>query len=190
MNTINLIYPLEERIDRPAYQQLNPFISIIHEDMVMAGSPDLQPQMSNNIELSYTYLNRFTTTLNYGVIHDMMNETMTHKDSIIIRSIGNIGTRFNWGISESVTIPFTKWYTAAVFLNLFNNQYDGAVNGHPLKVSQFTMMSNINNQFSFKNGWNAELSGSYTTRNREEGQALSLPFGYVSMGASKIALTE
>jgi outer membrane receptor protein involved in Fe transport len=178
------------RIDRPVYQQLNPFVAYIDKYMQMAGNPYLQPQFSNNIELSHTYKNMFTTTLNYSVIHDMMNETLIHNDSVIIRSVGNIGTRYNFGIAESAAIPFTKWYTGIFFANLYENKYDGEVNGYQLKAEQLTLDLNINNQFSFQNGWSAELSGTYTTKNRDEGQALSLPIGQVSAGISKNLLNN
>ena len=178
------------RIDRPAYQQLNPFISYIDKYIRMAGNPWLQPQLSNNIELSHTYKNMFTTTLNYSVIHSMMNETLIHQDSIIIRSVGNIGTRYNFGIAESATIPFTKWYTGIFFANLYENKYDGEVNGYPINAKQLTLELNVNNQFNFQKGWSGELSGVYATRNRDEGQAISLPIGQVSAGISKQLLNN
>ena len=156
----------------------------------MAGNPYLQPQLSNTIELSHTYKNMFTTTLNYSVVHSMMNETFVHDDSLIIRSIGNIGTRYNFGIAESATIPFTKWYTGIFYANLYENKYSGEVNGFPLNAKQLTLELNINNQFSFQKGWAAELSGVYATRNRDEGQALSLPIGQVSAGLSKQLLNN
>lgn len=173
------------RIDRPAYQQLNPFIAYIDKYMQMAGNPYLKPQFSNTIELSHTYKNIFTTTINYSVIHAMMNETLTQKDSIVIRSVGNIGTRYNYGISESATLKFTKWYTSTIFANLYENKYAGMINGLPLNAKQLTLEMNINNQFSFNKGWSAEVSGVYASRNRDEGQALSLPIGQVSAGISK-----
>lgn len=178
------------RIDRPAYQQLNPFVSIIDKYMRMAGNPYLQPQISNNFEISHTYKNRLTTTLNYSVINNMMNETLIHSDSLIIRSIGNIGTRYNVGIAESATIPFAKWYTGIFYANLYQNKYLGEINGFPLDAKQITLELNINNQFSFKNGWSAEISGQYASRNRDEGQALSLPIGQVSAGISKSLLNN
>ena len=176
------------RIDRPVYTQLNPFISFLDKYSYSTGNPFLQPQYGTNIELSHMYKNILTTTLNYTVIHDMMNETLIHQDSVIIRSVGNIGTRYNYGISESATIPFTDWYTGVFFVNLFQNKYDGAVGGYPLKASQLTVSFNINNQFSFKNGWAAELSGNYTSQSRDEGQAIVLPIGQVSAGISKSVL--
>lgn len=178
------------RIDRPGYQQLNPFISYVDKYMRMAGNPYLQPQLSNNIELSHSYRNMFVTTLNYSVIHNMMNETLVHNDSVVIRSVGNIGTRYNFGISESATIPFTKWYTGIFYANLYENKYQGEVIGYPLNGKQLTLELNINNQFNFKGGWSAELLGVYATRNREEGQAIALPIGQVSAGISKQLLNN
>ena len=49
---------------------------------------------------------------------------------------------------------------------------------------------NVNNQFSFTNGWSAELSGNYTSRNRNEGQAIMLPAGQVSAGIAKQLLNN
>jgi iron complex outermembrane recepter protein len=178
------------RIDRPAYQQLNPFTAFIDKYMRMTGNPYLQPQLSNTIELSHTYKNMFSTTLNYSVVHNMMNETLIHDDSLIIRGMGNIGTRYNFGISESATIPFTKWYTGIFYANLYENKYSGEVNGFPLNAKQLTLELNINNQFNFQKGWAAELSGLYATRNRDEGQALSLPIGQISAGLSKQLLNN
>ena len=99
--------------------------------------------------------------------------------------MGNIGTRYNFGVSESATIPFTKWYTGIFYANLYENKFKGEVNGYPLNAKQLTLELNINNQFSFQNGWSGELSGTYATKNRDEGQALSLPIGQVSAGVSK-----
>jgi iron complex outermembrane receptor protein len=189
LNTDNQIaLSLGRRIDRPVYTQLNPFISFLDKYSYSTGNPFLQPQYGTNIELSHMYRNILTTTLNYTVIHDMINETLIHQDTVIIRSMGNIGTRYNYGISESATIPFTDWYTGVFFVNLFQNKYDGSVGGYPLKARQLTVSFNINNQFSFKGGWAAELSGNYTSQSRDEGQAIVLPIGQVSAGISKSVL--
>ena len=178
------------RIDRPAYQELNPFISFIDKYTYSTGNPFLQPQFSTNIELSHSFKNLLTTTINYSVVHDMINETLIHKDSVIIRSVGNIGTRYNYGITESATMSFSKWYSATLFANLYQNKYIGEINGYPFNAKQLTLSLNVNNQFSFTNGWSAELSGNYTSRNRDEGQAIQLPAGQVSAGIAKQLLNN
>ena len=178
------------RIDRPAYQELNPFIGFIDKYTYSTGNPFLQPQFSTNIELNHSFKNLLTTTINYSVVHDMINETLVHKDSVIIRSVGNIGTRYNYGITESATIPFSNWYSATVFANLYQNKYTGAINGYAFNAKQLTLSLNVNNQFSFTNGWSAELSGNYISRNRDEGQAITLPAGQVSVGIAKQLLNN
>lgn len=183
-------FSVGRRIDRPAYQQLNPFVSIMDRYMRMAGNPYLQPQISNNLELAYSLGGKFTTTINYGIIDHMINETMTQIDSLIVRSIGNIGTRYNYGISQSATFSIGKNYNMILFANLFNNVYDGLINGNSLKASQTTFTLNFNNQFSLGSGLNAELSGTYSTKSRNEGQAISLSFGTISGGISKQILNN
>jgi hypothetical protein len=191
MNPDNrLSISLGRRIDRPAYQNLNPFISFIDKYTYSTGNPYLQPQYSNSIEVSHSFKNILTTTLNYSVINDMINETFSHTDSVIIRSVGNIGTRYNAGIAVSANIPVAKWYSASLFTNLYENWYNGEINGELFKESQLTLSFNLNNQFSFSNGWNAELSGNYTSRSRDEGQAIVMPIGQVSAGISKQLLNN
>jgi hypothetical protein len=184
------VLSIGRRIDRPAYQDYNPFIRVIDKYTYLKGNPFLQAQFSTNIELSHSYKNLLTTTINYSVVHDMISETLIRKDSVIIQSVGNIGTRNNYGITESATIPFSKWYSATVFANLYQNEYAGAINGYPFNAKQLTLSLNVNNQFSFTNGWSAELSGNYTSRNRDEGQAIVLPFGQVSAGIAKQLLKD
>jgi Outer membrane receptor proteins, mostly Fe transport len=54
------------RIDRPAYQDLNPFLFFLDNYTYESGNPFLKPQYSTNIELSHTYKGFLVTTLNYA----------------------------------------------------------------------------------------------------------------------------
>ena len=55
------------RIDRPAYQELNPFMFFIDKYTYGSGNPYLKPQYSNNMEFTHIYKGKLTTTLNYGI---------------------------------------------------------------------------------------------------------------------------
>lgn len=173
------------RIDRPVYQNLNPFLSFIDKYTYSTGNPFLQPQFSNNVEVTHTYRNWLTTTLNYSVIKDMINETFAHQDSVIIRNVGNIGTRYNSGVAVSASIPVAKWLNSTVFTNLYQNKYKGSINGDPFNASAVTLNINVNNQLTFRRHWAAELSGMYLSHNRGEGQAIALPAGQISAGISR-----
>lgn len=179
------------RIDRPAYQDLNPFLFFLDKYTYGRGNPYLQPQFTQNIEFTHTYNSFLTTTLNYSYTKDFFSETFSQGNpqfnepeyATIVRQ-GNIGSRQNAGISVSAQIPVQKWWTAIVYTNYNYNQFKGELNNETIDVSAGTFMANINNQFKFKKGWSAELSGWYRSKG-VEGQILIDPLGAAAAGISK-----
>jgi hypothetical protein len=63
------------RIDRLAYQDLNPFLFFIDPYTYEVGNPFLKPQFTNNIEVSHTFKGFLTTTLNYCRTKDFHAQT-------------------------------------------------------------------------------------------------------------------
>ncbi len=177
------------RIDRPDYGSLNPFLFYLDQYTYQAGNPYLQPQYSTNLELAHTYKSLLTTTLNYSHTTNYFSETFEQQDHATIVRNGNIGSRDNLGISVSLNLPVTKWWTTVIYTNLTYNHYQGELYGEPLDVSATTLMGNINNQFKFKKGWGAELSGFYRTSGIE-GQVYVRPMGQASSALSKQILQE
>jgi len=92
------------RIDRPAYEDLNPFLFFLDQYTYQAGNPYLQPQYSDNVELSHTYKSFLTTTLNYSNTKNFFTETFEQQDHATIVRRGNIGRRQNVGIAVSAQI--------------------------------------------------------------------------------------
>jgi hypothetical protein len=172
------------RIDRPSYQDLNPFLFFLDEFTYQAGNPYLQPQFTDNIELSHTYNNFLTTTLNYSYTDNFMTETFQQEGQATIVSQGNIGFRQNEGIAVSANIPVRKWWSAIVYTNLSYTRYKGVLYGEPIDLGAATLMANLNNQFHFEKGWSAELSGWARTRG-VEGQVIVEPLGQAAAAISK-----
>jgi len=177
------------RIDRPDYGSLNPFLFFLDQYTYEAGNPYLQPQFSNNFEISHTYHNFLTTTLNYSKTTNFFSETFEQQDHATIVRNGNIGRRENAGISVSLNLPVTKWWTTILYANVNYNHFSGMLYGENLNVSATTGMGNLNNQFSFGKGWSAELSGWYRTKGIE-GQVLIQPMGQVSSAVVKKILKD
>lgn len=179
------VFSTGRRIDRPAYRDLNPLLSIIDRYTVLTGNPFLQPQFTNNIELSHTYQNVLTTTLNYSRTDGFISETLQKKGDVIIRSVGNIAIRDNVGLAVSLQLPITKGWSANLFVNGAYTAYEGTIADLPFRASAFSLNLNVLNQFTLGNGWAAEVSGFYNGRNRDEGQAIVRSMGQLSLGLSK-----
>ncbi|HTL09295.1 MAG TPA: TonB-dependent receptor [Chitinophagaceae bacterium] len=172
------------RIDRPAYQDLNPFLFFLDNYTYGSGNPFLKPQYTNNIELSHTFKGFLNTTVNYSDTKNFFTETFEQKDYATIVRQGNIGQRQNAGISMSAQVKLTKWWSSNLYGNYNYNYFKGQLYGEQITISASNVLFNVNNQFSFGKGWSAELSGFYRTRGIE-GQIAIMPLGQASAGISK-----
>ncbi|HYC27530.1 MAG TPA: TonB-dependent receptor, partial [Chitinophagaceae bacterium] len=64
------------RIDRPAYQDLNPFEMKLDEYTFMKGNINLRPQYTNSFGITHTYKFKLNTSLNYSHVNDMFAQLL------------------------------------------------------------------------------------------------------------------
>ena len=92
------------RINRPDYEDLNPFIHFLDRYTFEQGNPNLQPQFSHNIEISHTYKGFLTTTLNYSKTTNIITEVLeqnTIKNETFVKK-SNIASQRQYGVSVAV----------------------------------------------------------------------------------------
>lgn len=177
------------RIDRPAYQDLNPFLFFLDQYTYQAGNPYLQPQFTDNVELSHTYRQFLTTTLNYSYTRNFFTETFQQSGQATILRNGNIGGRQNAGIAVSAQLHPLNWWTAILYSNLNYSKFSGVLYGEQLDVSATNLLLNTNNQFMLHGGWSGEISGFYRTKG-VEGQVVIYPLGQASAAIAKKVLKD
>jgi outer membrane receptor protein involved in Fe transport len=174
------------RINRPDYEDLNPFILFLDKYTFEQGNPNLQPQFSHNIELSHTYKGFLTTTLNYTRTTDIINDVLeqnTDRNETFVKK-ANIAKQRQYGIAISAGGQIKKWWSGNIYANAYNNLFEGIVNGDNVKISATTAQFNVSNQFKFGKTWGAELSGFYRTKG-VEGVFQIDGFGMMNMGVNK-----
>ncbi|HEY6504593.1 MAG TPA: TonB-dependent receptor [Chitinophagaceae bacterium] len=174
------------RINRPDYEALNPFIHFLDRYTFEQGNPDLKPQFSHNIELSHTYKGFLTTTANYSnttdIIQQVIEQNEVTNETYIKKA--NIASRKQIGLSVSAYKEITKWWSGNIYVNVYDNQFDGVVNGENISIGITGVMMQIQQQFKWGKGWGAELSGFYRTKGLE-GVIFIEPIGQVNAGFSK-----
>lgn len=177
------------RIQRPDYADLNPFKYFLNPYTYQEGNPYLQPQLSNNIELSHTYGGWLTTTLNYTQTDNIIEQILLQDDATHTTFVqqGNVARQENVGISVNAGLPLTKWWTTNLFVNVYYNDYKGVINGYPIEVFGYTPNANITNAFTFKKGWSAEISGWYQGKS-VSGTIVGEQLGAINMAAAKTIL--
>lgn len=172
------------RVDRPDYQDMNPFTYPLDRFTLYAGNPFLQPTFSNNLELSYTYKNMITSTLMFSKVRNMITETIEQSTNIFYSRPGNIGSQMMYGITLNGAIPITKWWTLQLYTELIHNNFEGTLYNQTLKNVGTHWYIGPTNQFQINDTWSAELSGNYQTK-VYSAQFVLIPVGSVRMGVAK-----
>lgn len=184
-NTLNLIYG--RRVDRPNYRDLNPFIYIFDPYTYEQGNTSLQPQFSNNFDISYIIKSNYRVGLFYN------NTQHAIVKSYIVKSGGkrvyvmptNMATYNSYGIKMGVgNLVISKFWQSSINVGITRNDYDWQQDGIAYKNEQTTCMFSLNNRISLPKGWSAEVTGFYNSK-MALGQINVSPMWRVSAGIQK-----
>jgi hypothetical protein len=175
------------RINRPDYEDLNPFLFFLDKYTYGGGNPFLKPSYANALEASHTFKQFLTTTISFTNTKNLFTDVFDQKGYATVVKKDNFGQTNIGGISMSAQIPVKKWWMLIAYHEYNYGEYKGLLNGENVKLGAGTYLINLNNQFTLKNGWSAELSGFYRTPGIE-GQILISKLGQVNVGVQKQVL--
>lgn len=182
----NLSYSYSRRIDRPSYQDLNPFIFFLDQFTFGRGNPFLQPQYTDAFSVNYSLSNRFVASLSYSHTNDAMSEVLEQDNETqrTFQTYRNLAEFDN--LSLNVSAPFTlkEWWTVRVSATGFFNSYRSPFMDGQLDLEQFSYNFYVANNFNLPGEWKAELTGFYQSRFLES-IFESKPIYVVDLGVSK-----
>jgi iron complex outermembrane receptor protein len=188
-NTIT--FRMGRRIDRPPFQNLNPFVTILNKYTYEAGNPFIKPQYTWNFSLSHTYKQILTTEFSFSYLRDYFSQIFIIDSSsgnvnnnIIIYTRGNVGSFTNFGVTETFQHPVTRWWNLTA-VAVFNYKIIKGVVWAPIEARVSQLNISLNNQFQLKKGWGFEISGYYQTRSQIDLQEWLTPQGELDLGISK-----
>jgi hypothetical protein len=155
------------------------------------GNPFIKPQYTWNVEMIHTYKQILSTAVSYSYLNDYFSQifiidsnSSNVNKNIIIYTRGNVGTFHNIGLTASLQLPITKWW-ALTSVAIYNHKIIKGVIWTPISVVVDQLNFSLNNQFKFKKGWAAEISGYYLTNSQIDLQESLTPQGEMGAGISK-----
>ncbi len=174
------------RIDRPAYQDLNPFEFKLDEYTYQKGNTDLRPQYTNSIAITNTYKYKLTTTLNYSHVNDVFTQlidTAEKSKSFITKK--NLATQDI--VSLNVSYPFQKkWYSFFGNLNTYYSHYKANFGtGRTVDLDVYAFNFYAQNSFKLSKVFTAELSGWYNSPSIWQGTFKSIAMWSIDAGILK-----
>ncbi|WP_128544808.1 TonB-dependent receptor [Larkinella soli] len=179
-----LTFSYGRRIDRPNYQDMNPFIYPLDRFTLYGGNPFLRPTFSDHIELSHAFNNTITTTLQYNRVRDVIFETIEQGGTVFYSRPGNIGRQTGFGLSVNGTLKPAPWWTVQFYTEVMYNRYRANLYQQKLDNAGTYWQVAPTSQFRLSSTWSAELGGSYQTR-LYVGQFTISPIGNVRLGVAK-----
>lgn len=152
------------RIDRPVYQDLNPFEYRINEYTFHKGSTDLRPQYSNTVSLTNTFHYKLNTTLSYSHVKDVFGQLVDTAQGVKGYLVNrNILSQDITSLNISYPLQF-KNYSLFTNVNTFYSQYQGDFGKErSLNLDVWAVNIYAQNSYRMGDGWSAELSGFYSS---------------------------
>lgn len=184
MSMIGLSY--SRRIDRPAYQDLNPFEMRLNDYTYMRGNTLLRPQYTHNFRISHTYKYKLNTALSYSYVKDMfvqVPDTIEKSKSYMTKK--NLASQNIVGLSMFYPYSYKK-YSAIISVNANYSMYKADFGGGSRKVNSdvFTTQFYVQNTYKLKKGITAELTGFYNSPTIWQGFFKSKAMYFIDAGAS------
>ncbi|PDS22570.1 hypothetical protein B0A77_13050 [Flavobacterium branchiophilum] len=134
-------FTYSKSILRPSFKDLNPFVLKLDDFYYQKGNPDLKPQYSNKIDVSYQ-LENHEISFNINFVNDLIAPAYTlSNDNVRIYQSQNFGNENNYGISYDYSGDLSKWlfmnFTFSTKYYEFNSKNDF------LKTNKLSFVNNI-----------------------------------------------
>ena len=174
------------RIDRPAYQDLNPFEFKLDEYTFQKGNINLRPQYTNSFGLTHTYKYKLNMTVNYSHVKDMFTQIIdTAEKSKAFISKKNLATQDI--VSFSVSYPFQyKSYSLFTSANSNYSKYHADFGtGRKVNLDAVGFSLFAQNSLKFAKTYTAEVSGFYNAPTIYQGSFKGKALYSVDAGLSK-----
>jgi iron complex outermembrane recepter protein len=183
-------FSYNKRIDRPIYQDLNPFLFVFDELSFVKGNPFLKPQYTDNFQTTHTFQEKLTTSFSYSRIKNFI---FTYRDTLgggkTFQSTINLDKKEIFAITLSYQTNLASWWSFNVNATAHHDKLSGPIGKSYLSISQNTFEASTNNSFSLPKNWSAELFAFYNTRFLDP-PAIVRPQWSVEVGLQKKALND
>ena len=181
-----LVLSYASRIDRPAYQDMNPFEYLLDELSRWKGNPFLIPQKTHQLSLTWQY-RQTAVTASYSRTNDYKAQiTDTLSLDKVIMTPRNIGRQRRAQLSLHQGLDITRWWEMNLDITCYYVSNDIAFDRH----RQFDL-DGLAGTFSMQNTirlpWQIrmEINAACDTRHLGASNEYVEPSGYVDVGLTK-----
>jgi hypothetical protein len=185
-NDLTTSLTLSSRINRPTFQDLDPFINYIDSVSSFRGNPYLLPEYTNSVEAALVYMKEANITFGYNNTKGALRlvvDKLTDSTDAFTATTKNLNKSETY--SAGITIPYElKWWTTANYFGYFLNNFTYQQNGVTVKNNKPTFSIYLYDEFRFKKYCSLEITYEYTS-SAVDGIFISKPFSMLTATLKK-----
>lgn len=188
-HTLNLTY--SRRIDRPTYQDLNPFETKWDALSYGKGNAFLRPQYTSNMELGHIFMGKINTSVGYSHVKDYAAEITDTTGNATFLQRRNLASQQILNASIGSPFQIGKWWTG--YANVWYNyqMFNGEIGSNNLKSSYSMFGVYLQQTFIIGDkGTSAELSGFFNGPSVWGATWRIKPMGGLDMGLQQQLLNK
>lgn len=179
-----------KRVDRPSFQQQNPFSFFIDSLTYTRGNPNLRPQILNTAQLAVVYDGQPFLSVEYTKIDDVIIENAPVLEGTkTYTTAQNLAANENWTFQINAPLNFAKWIDGYVGNQAIYNAYNADYQGSKYKASRWHWLAYSGATIKLPKDIKVEINGWYMTKFLEEFLTINR-MGGLSFGLSKTFLDK
>lgn len=156
-------YKYSRRINRPYYENLNPFIFYLDPYTLAQGNPYLRPQYTNSFELTHTFKQSYNLVLGYSVTEDFIAEVpmQNSKDNTTVFQQDNVDNFENLSATMVAPVRISSKWEMNNNATLTYQRYKKTINTESVLNDQLTFIANSTQNIQLPAGIKVEINGGY-----------------------------
>lgn len=163
------------KINRPNFFQLYPYTDFSDSLNISRGNPDLKPEFTNSVELSYQKTfkknkDNFLASLYYKNTTYLITRFQekeidpSNGKDIFINTYINANSAYVTGLEMTLKTKMNKWWDLTSNLNLFTSKINIDLPGQPEQDQFASWFAKVNNTFKLPKNFTVQLSGNYQSK--------------------------
>lgn len=182
---LSTVFQYSKRVNRPSYQQQNPFIDYADSLTYSKGNPLIKPEMVDAYKVGLTYQNQPLFSVSYNKTNDVIFNSAPKQDgNQTYVTPENLGTNENVTFELNFPLNFGKKISGYGGNHLIYNHYKADYLGGVYDQAKWNWQLYWQVAYKPKSNWNIELSGFYTTKFLEGFLTIN-PLGSLNLAIQK-----
>ncbi|MBW8684846.1 outer membrane beta-barrel family protein [Chitinophaga rhizophila] len=191
-------FSYSRRLQRPDYEDLNPFQIYLDRYTLISGNPYLKPSYANSIELTHTFKHFLTTSVGYTHTKDRITQIVEADKDVVSGDTLNIRYKYLnvsesdvFNLNVSFPVQITKWWNSFTYLSAYHSKYSTVIDNNSVNISAGGFMGRTQQTFTLPKDLSAEVSVFYLSPQiADEGLFRMKHMCAVDLGFSKSILNK